>query len=40
MKTREAGVVKSFQNLHWAGGPFDNIIKTTHGDIVGEIVAL
>ena len=40
MKAREAVVVKSLQNLHWADVPFDNIIKTLHGDIVGEIVAL
>ena len=40
MKAREALVVKTLKNLHWAEVPFDNIIRTLHGDLVGEIVAL
>ena len=40
MKAREAVVIKSLKNLHWADIPFDNLIKTLHGEIVGEIVVV
>ena len=40
MKAREAVVVRSLKNLRWAEVPFDTIIRTLHGDIVGEIVAV
>ena len=40
MKTREAVVIKSLKNLHWADIPFDFLIKTLHGETVGEIVVL
>ncbi len=40
MKAREAVVVRSLKNLHWAEVHFDTIIRTIHGDVVGEIVAV
>lgn len=40
MKAREAVVVKTLKNLHWAEVPFDTILRTIHGDIVGEIVSV
>ena len=39
MKAREAVVVKSLKNLHWADIPYDTSLKTLHGDIVGDIIA-
>lgn len=39
MKAREVVVIKSLKNLHWADVPLDTLIKTIHGDVVGEIVA-
>ena len=40
MKAREAVVVRTLKNLHWANVPFDTLIRTIHGDIAGEIVAV
>ena len=40
MKAREYVVVQSLKNLHWADVPSDMIIRTLHGEIVGQIVAM
>lgn len=40
MNASEAVAVRTLKNLHWADIPFDPIIRTNNGDIVGEIVAM
>ena len=40
MQAREIVVLQVLKNLHWADIPFDNLIKTLHGEIVGEIVVV
>ena len=38
MKSREIIVLDALRNLHWADIPTDKLIKTHHGQVVGEIV--
>ena len=40
MKAREYVVVQSLKNLHWADISSDMIIRTLHGETVGQIVAM
>ena len=40
MKAREYVVVQSLKNLHWADISSDMIIRTIHGETVGQIVAM
>ena len=38
MRSREIITLDAVRNLHWADIPTDKLIKTIHGDVVGEIV--